>query len=89
MEASSDILTTTDQWISFPVCWLNHAATISSEWSICTFLLAIRFFSSLISEILVTFRDMAIATHSCNCALYSWAISIHFYSLHVGKRHAL
>ena len=46
-------------------------------------------FSSLVSEILVTFRDMAIATHTCNCARYSWAISIHFYSLHVGKRHAL
>ena len=77
-------LTTTDRWSSFPVCCLNHAATISSKWPICTFLLAIRCFSSLVSEIL-----LAIATHTCNCACYSWAISIHFYSLHVGKRHVL
>ena len=32
---------------------------------------------------------MANAAHTCNCACYSWAISIHFYSLHVGKRHVL
>ena len=54
-------------------------------------LLAIRCFSSLVSKILVTFSDTDIATHTCNCARYSWAISIHFYSLHVhvGKRLAL
>ena len=84
-------LTTTDRLISLPVYWLNHAASISSEWPICTFLLAIRCFSSLVNKILLTFRDMAIATHTCNCACYSWAISIHFYSLHESKikRHAL
>ena len=73
MEANSDSLDYYRSIDLFPCHWLNHAATISSEWPICTFLLVIRCFSSLVSEILLTFRDMANIVHTRAIVHNSWA----------------
>ena len=76
------------KWIITIFClFLSSGVSSSGSWkpalpALTTTDRSIRCFSSLVSKIPVTFRDMAIATHTCNCARYSWAINIHFYSLH-------